>query len=134
MTGDRVIAKVTRSGARNDPDRVTGKIIKILDRAHTDVVGTLRQEQDRSLDGSVDTWIVLSAKTGKEREVRRDSNGDGAVDSWRKNGPDGTTLKLEEDRSGDGKPDRIVTFKAGKPDRFEEDTNNIQAGHPGILR
>jgi len=45
MTGDRVIAKITRSG----PDRLTGRVIKVLERAHTDVVGTLRQEQNRWL-------------------------------------------------------------------------------------
>jgi len=45
MTGDRVVAQVTR-GSKKDPDRLTGKIVKVLDRAHTTVVGTLRQEQD----------------------------------------------------------------------------------------
>jgi ribonuclease R len=43
MTGDRVVAKVTRS---NDEGRLTGKIVKVLERAHTAVVGTLRQEQN----------------------------------------------------------------------------------------
>ncbi|MDI9433939.1 MAG: ribonuclease R [Sedimentisphaerales bacterium] len=46
MTGDRVVAQVTR-GSKADPDRLTGRIVKVLDRAHTTVVGTLRQEQDR---------------------------------------------------------------------------------------
>ena len=45
MTGDRVVAQVTR-GSKKAPDRLTGKIVKVLDRAHTTVVGTLRQEQD----------------------------------------------------------------------------------------
>lgn len=45
MTGDRVVAQVTR-GSKADPDRLTGRIVKVLDRAHTTVVGTLRQEQD----------------------------------------------------------------------------------------
>jgi len=48
MTGDRVVVQVTR-GPKKDPDRLTGKIVKVLDRAHTTVVGTLRQEQDRWL-------------------------------------------------------------------------------------
>ncbi len=43
MTGDRVVAKVVRA---NDDGRLTGKIIKVLERAHTTVVGTLRQEQN----------------------------------------------------------------------------------------
>ena len=42
MTGDRVVAKVMRS---NDDGRLTGRIVKVLERAHTTVVGTLRQEQ-----------------------------------------------------------------------------------------
>ncbi len=45
MTGDRVVVDVTR-GSKNDPDRLTGRIVKVLDRAHTTVVGTLRQEHD----------------------------------------------------------------------------------------
>jgi ribonuclease R len=42
MTGDRVVAKVVRS---NDDGRLTGKIVKVLERAHTAVVGTLRREE-----------------------------------------------------------------------------------------
>jgi ribonuclease R len=41
MTGDRVVARITR---RKDQDRVNGEIVRILDRAHKVVVGTLRQE------------------------------------------------------------------------------------------
>lgn len=44
MSGDRVVAKVTRKEARKDEGRFTGEIIKVLDRAHTIVVGTLLQE------------------------------------------------------------------------------------------
>ena len=46
MTGDRVVAKVVRKHAPRGPDRLTGKIIKVLDRAHATVVGTLRQGPD----------------------------------------------------------------------------------------
>jgi ribonuclease R len=46
MTGDRVVAEVVR----RDSDRLTGRIVRILHRAHNSVVGTLRQEQDR--------WVV----------------------------------------------------------------------------
>ncbi len=41
MTGDRVVADVSR---RDSSRRLTGRITKVLDRAHTNVVGTLRQE------------------------------------------------------------------------------------------
>ena len=49
MTGDRVVAKLIRKKTRQGPDRLTGKIVKVLERAHVMVVGTLRQEQDRWL-------------------------------------------------------------------------------------
>jgi ribonuclease R len=45
MTGDRVVARITRRGSKDDEDRLTGEIVRVLDRAHTSVVGTLRQEQ-----------------------------------------------------------------------------------------
>src|SRR5512137_1253214 len=45
MTGDRVVAKITRRGSKDDDSRLTGEIVRVLDRAHTSVVGTLRQEQ-----------------------------------------------------------------------------------------
>ncbi|MCX5643873.1 MAG: RNB domain-containing ribonuclease, partial [Phycisphaerae bacterium] len=46
MTGDRVVARITRRGSRDDDDRLTGEIVRVLNRAHTSVVGTLRQEQN----------------------------------------------------------------------------------------
>jgi len=49
MTGDRVVAKVISRDGGKEQDRLTGKIVRILDRAHTSVVGTLRQEQNRWL-------------------------------------------------------------------------------------
>ncbi len=48
MTGDRVVAQVSQ-GSVKDPDRWTGRVIKILERAHSRVVGTIRQEKDRWL-------------------------------------------------------------------------------------
>ena len=38
-TGDRVVAKVTRSGSGKDSGRLSGRVVKILSRAHTDAVG-----------------------------------------------------------------------------------------------
>jgi len=46
MTGDRVVAKVVRKKSRHSRDRLTGKIVKILERAHVLVVGAVRQERD----------------------------------------------------------------------------------------
>jgi len=42
MTGDRVVARIVRR--RKDEGRLNGEIVRILDRAHKTVVGTLRQE------------------------------------------------------------------------------------------
>jgi len=49
MTGDRVVAKVISKDSGKEQGRFTGRIVRILDRAHTGVVGTLRQEQNRWL-------------------------------------------------------------------------------------
>jgi ribonuclease R len=46
MTGDRVVAQIMRRGSREDDGRLTGEIVRVLHRAHTSVVGTLRQEQN----------------------------------------------------------------------------------------
>lgn len=46
MTGDRVVARITRRGSKDDDDRLTGEIVRVLHRAHTSVVGTLHQEKD----------------------------------------------------------------------------------------
>ncbi len=46
MTGDRVVAKVVRKKSRQGRDRLTGKIVKVLERAHVLVVGAVRQERD----------------------------------------------------------------------------------------
>jgi len=50
MTGDRVVAQVTRRQSDREPDRLTGKVVKILARAHTSAVGVLRQVQEH--------WVV----------------------------------------------------------------------------
>lgn len=46
MAGDRVVARILPKGTRRGRDRIHGEIIRVLDRAHSVVVGTLRQEQD----------------------------------------------------------------------------------------
>lgn len=44
MSGDRVLVQVTHKRSARDPDRLTGKIIKVLERAHRSVVGTLQED------------------------------------------------------------------------------------------
>ena len=81
-----------------------------------------KQEQDADRDGKVDTWVSLDA--GERRRApraarhqrRRQGRHAGAATTR-----SGATVELEEDRSFDGKPDRMVEFEAGKPRRFAED-------------
>jgi ribonuclease R len=41
MSGDRVLAQVARTRSPRDPDRLSGRVLKVLERAHSSVVGTL---------------------------------------------------------------------------------------------
>jgi len=50
MTGDRVVARITRRDADTDGGRLTGRIVQVLERAHTSVVGVARNVEDR--------WVV----------------------------------------------------------------------------
>ncbi len=50
MTGDRVVAQIKQRGAAKGDYRLTGKVVRVLDRAHRRVVGVLRRRQDR--------WVV----------------------------------------------------------------------------
>ena len=51
MTGDRVLVSIKAKKRDSNPDRLIGKIVKILDRAHASIVGTLRRDRDQ--------WLVL---------------------------------------------------------------------------
>ena len=56
MTGDTVVAKVTRKGKRGGQMRFTGEVIEILQRAQNRFVGTLSKEKEG--------WIVQPDGTG----------------------------------------------------------------------
>ncbi len=47
MSGDRVVAQIVRKNSQDDQDRLTGKIVRVLNRAHKTVVGTLHQGQNQ---------------------------------------------------------------------------------------
>ena len=51
MSGDRVVIQVKRKSDKAGQMRLTGRVVKILERAHTKVVGMLRQAQGQ--------WQVL---------------------------------------------------------------------------
>jgi ribonuclease R len=49
MSGDRVVARLKRSIGQDGQSRLTGKIVEILERAHTQVVGVLQADRDQWL-------------------------------------------------------------------------------------
>jgi ribonuclease R len=51
MSGDRVVIQVKRKSDKAGAVRLTGRVVKVLERAHTKVVGMLRQAQGQ--------WHVL---------------------------------------------------------------------------
>jgi len=51
MSGDRVVIQVKRKSDKQGAVRLTGRVVKVLERAHTKVVGMLRQAQGQ--------WHVL---------------------------------------------------------------------------
>ena len=63
MTGDRVLAQIVRKQSSHDPDRISGKIVKVLERAHSTIVGTLRWEAG--------TWVVYPDGANFQREQAR---------------------------------------------------------------
>jgi len=64
MTGDRVLAQIVRKQSSRDPGRISGKIVKVLERAHSTVVGTLRCQAD--------TWVVYPDGADFQRPIQCD--------------------------------------------------------------
>jgi ribonuclease R len=44
MSGDRVLVQVSHRRSPRDPERISGKVVKVLERAHRSVVGTLAED------------------------------------------------------------------------------------------
>lgn len=87
MTGDRVVAQITQRDTDRDEGRLTGRIVKVLERAHTSVVGVARQGEDR--------WVVHPDGGDFLRPIQID-------------GVDGRTV-----RDGDKVAVRIRTYPTG---------------------
>jgi len=75
MTGDTVIAKVTRKGKRGGEMRYTGEVLEILERANNQFIGTLTRHPEAWLvqpDGSQFTEPIVvedvTAKNAKEKD------------------------------------------------------------------
>ena len=113
MTGDRVVARITR---KKDQDRLTGEIIRVLERAHTTVVGTLRQEQNNwqvQPDGG-DFFRPIEAEGVDMRKVR---HGDKVA----------VRIRSYPTRS---QPARgVITEVLGRPGRFDTEISAIIHRH-----
>jgi ribonuclease R len=116
MTGDRVVARITRRGSKDDEDRLTGEIVRVLNRAHTSVVGTLRQEQTG--------WLVQPDGGDFTRpieiegiDVRKVRHGDKVA----------VEIRFYPTRS---QPARgVIAEVLGRPGRFEAETTAVIQRH-----
>jgi ribonuclease R len=116
MTGDRVVAKVTRGGSSRDPDRLNGKIVSILDRAHTDAVGTLRQEQDR--------WLVQPDGGDFSRPIELEN-----IDTRVVRHGDKVAVAIRSYPTRSEPAHGVVTEILGRPGRFDTETSAIIQRH-----
>ncbi|MFC1764402.1 ribonuclease R family protein, partial [Planctomycetota bacterium] len=73
MSGDRVLAQIKRRRAGRDEERLTGKIVRVLERAHSSVVGMLERAGERWVvqpdGGETIQPIVLEAVDGRHVRV-----------------------------------------------------------------
>ena len=114
MTGDRVVAQ-DHAAVKDDDDRLTGEIVRVLDRAHTSVVGTLRQETDGWLvqpdGGDFFRPIEIEVVDTRERSAMATRSR--------------SSIRLYPTRS---QPARgVITEVLGRPGRFETE---IVRRHP----
>ncbi|UCD48803.1 MAG: VacB/RNase II family 3'-5' exoribonuclease, partial [Phycisphaerales bacterium] len=116
MTGDRVVAKLTRAGSGKDSGRLNGKIVKILDRAHSDAVGTLRLEQER--------WLVQPDGGDFSRPIELDS-----VDARVARHGDKVTVKIRSYPTRSEPARGVLTEILGRPGRFDSETSAIIKRH-----
>ena len=113
MTGDRVVAKITR---KKGEDRHTGEIVRVLERAHTTVVGTLRQEQS--------LWVVQPDGGDFFRPIELES-----VDIRKVRHGDKVAVRIRvyPTRS---KPARgVITEVLGRPGKFDTEISAIIHRH-----
>ena len=116
MTGDRVVAKVVRGDPRKDDGRLTGKIVKVLERAHTTIVGTLRQEQDG--------WRVQPDGGDFLRPIDLES-----VDARRVRHGDKVAVHIRIYPTHSQPARGVVTEVLGRPGRFDTEISAIIQRH-----
>ncbi len=113
MMGDRVVAEIAR---RNDPGRLTGKVVRILDRAHRSVVGTLRQEQDG--------WVVQPDGGDFFRPIAIEG-----VDTRRVRYGDKVAVAIRSYPTRSQAARGVITEVLGRPGRSDTETSAIIQRH-----
>ena len=116
--GQREILRLFESGkpTRTEQDRnADGKPDLFAYYEDGEIV---RQEEDSDFDGRID--LKSRAGKGNTRVQEVDTNSDGETDTWITTDSGGKTVKREEDRSLDGRPDFIAFFKDGVLTRVDE--------------
>ncbi len=116
MTGDRVVAKVVRGDPRKDDGRLTGKIVKVLEHAHTTVVGTLRQERDG--------WRVQPDGGDSLRGIELEN-----VDTRRVRHGDKVAVHIRAYPTHSQPACGVITEVLGRPGRFDTEISAIVRRH-----
>jgi ribonuclease R len=115
MTGDRVVAEVVRRDSGRSQGHLTGRIVRILHRAHASVVGTLRQEQDR--------WIVEPDGADFFRPIEIE-----AVGKTARHG-DKVAVEIRSYPTHSVAAHGVVSGVLGRPGRFDTEIDAIICRH-----
>jgi ribonuclease R len=116
MTGDRVVAKIVRTDAEKGDGRRTGRIVKILERAHKTVVGTLRQEANG--------WLVQPDGGDFLRPIELE-----AVDGRRVRHGDKVAVEIRAYPSRSQPARGVIAEVLGRPGRFETEISAVIQRH-----
>jgi len=112
MTGDRVVAKLVRKKSRQGRDRLTGKIVKVLERAHVLVVGAVRQERDGWLvqpdGGDFSRPIVIEGVDTRTNSLLPEQLPSGQRGNYRSPGPHRATRRRDRLRHSAPRPARSL--------------------------
>jgi hypothetical protein len=89
----------------------------------------VKEQADTDLDGVYDNSIYYSGRKGRDYVAESDTNGDGVPDSWGivRNKK---VVRVEEDRNGDGKVDRIVDQPNGL---FRDSRHYLDDDYDGVF-
>ena len=116
MTGDRVVARIARRSSKDGDGRLTGEIVRILHRAHTRVVGALRQEREG--------WVVQPDGGDFLRPIQMEG-----VDGREVRHGDKVTVEIRSYPTHSNPARGMVAEVLGRPGRFETETSAVIKRH-----